>query len=251
MKVDYRTDIGAVRASNQDACDCGLFSPESAWVVVCDGMGGAAGGDTASSLALASIREDMTSGFREELDEAGVNSLILSALAKANETVYCRALAQPELRGMGTTAVVMIARPGRLHVAHIGDSRAYLWQASTGAVRQLTVDHSYVQDLVNVGQITPEEARVHPHRNIITRVLGGHETVVPDLTVVEFGPGDLALACSDGLSNYTTPQQLAGFIRQAGSNTRALVDSLVDHAVTSGGADNITAAVLVNDCPED
>lgn len=251
MRVDFRTDVGIVRESNQDSCDCGLFDPESAWVLVCDGMGGAAGGDTASSLALETLREQLLKGYREGMGEGNIKSLILNAVTRANDTVYQRSLEQPELRGMGTTAVVMVAAEGKLHVAHVGDSRAYLKRRDASQPEQITMDHSYVQDLVNYGQITPEEARNHPHRNIITRVLGGHEEVTPDYQTVDFGPGDLALACSDGLSNYTGIPELAGFIEKAAGDTRALVDSLIDHAVASGGADNITAAVLMNDGPAD
>ena len=251
MRVDFRTDVGVVRESNQDSCDCGLFGPSSAWVLVCDGMGGAAGGDTASSLALETLREQLLTGFREGLGEGNLKSLILNAIARANDRVYQLSLQRPELRGMGTTAVVILAAGGKLHVAHVGDSRAYLKRKGDSPVEQITMDHSYVQDLVNLGQITPEEARQHPHRNIITRVLGGHEAVQPDYQTLDFSPGDLVLACSDGLSNYTGPGELETFIQKAAGDTRVLVDSLIDHAVASGGADNITAAVLLHDGPED
>lgn len=247
MRVDYRTDIGAVRESNQDACECGLFSPDSAWAVVCDGMGGANGGNIASSVALEAIRDHLLAGYREEMSEPDLRNLILNAVSRANEKVFDTAQERESLRGMGTTAVVMVASRGFLRVAHVGDSRAYLKRHSCGCVTQITVDHSYVQDLVNFGQITQEEARVHPKRNIITRALGVHDTVQADYAEYDFAPGDMALACSDGLSNYAGEEELASFASQCGRDGKKLVDTLIDFAVSSGGADNVTVAVINND----
>ena len=166
MRVDFETDVGVVRSSNQDSCDCGLFSPNSAWAIVCDGMGGANGGNVASALAVETIREEVLSGFDENMSKQNLKNLMVNAINRANEKVHETALAQPELHGMGTTVVLLIATKGTLHVAHIGDSRAYL--RHNGVLTQITMDHSYVQDLVNFGQITQEEARFHPQRNIIT-----------------------------------------------------------------------------------
>ena len=160
MKVDFETDVGAVRSSNQDACDGGLFSKDSAWAVVCDGMGGANGGNVASAMAVESIRRRLLEGFHQDITREGVRSLLLEAVTEANRVVYRRSQEEQELRGMGTTAVVLVASKGTLHVAHVGDSRAYL--KNSQGLSQITMDHSYVQDLVNFGQITKEEARVHP-----------------------------------------------------------------------------------------
>lgn len=244
MRVDFQTDIGAVRSSNQDCCDCGLFSPGSAWVVVCDGMGGANGGNVASSIAVETIRENLLAGFHENLSKPNVKNLMVNAISRANEAVYQTSLEQPELRGMGTTVVVLIATKGTLHVAHIGDSRAYL--RHQGVLAQITMDHSYVQDLINFGQITPEEARTHPQRNIITRVLGVHESVLCDYNAWDFSPGDLALACSDGLSNYMDECLLDAYMEKYGKEGHALPQELIQYAVKCGGSDNITAAVIYN-----
>ena len=170
MRVDFATDVGMVRQSNQDACGGGEFPQGGAWAAVCDGMGGANGGNVASAVALEHIESYLKKGFKEGLSEGSMKSLLLNALRTANDAVYRLSLERPELRGMGTTAVVMVAAGGLLHVVHVGDSRAYI--CNQCGLTQITEDHSYVQDLVNFGEITREQARRHPRRNIITRVLG-------------------------------------------------------------------------------
>lgn len=244
MRVDFETDVGAVRSSNQDSCDCGLFSPNSAWAIVCDGMGGANGGNVASAVAVETIRQQILSGFDENMSKPNLKNLMINAINRANDAVYQMSLEQPDLRGMGTTVVLMIATKGTLHVAHIGDSRAYLRHDEI--VNQITMDHSYVQDLVNFGQITPEEARVHPKRNIITRVLGVHELVSCDYAAWDFSPGDLAMACSDGLSNYVDEDLLENYMERFGQEGHGLPQELIQYAVKCGGSDNITVAVIHN-----
>lgn len=244
MKVDYSTDVGAVRESNQDSCECGLFSQDSAWVIVCDGMGGANGGNVASAVAAQEIKSFLTAGFDENMSRENIKSLLLNAVSRANDAVYSMSLEQEDLRGMGTTAVVLVATKGTLHVAHVGDSRAYL--KNQDGLEQITMDHSYVQDLVNIGQITPEEARVHPQRNIITRALGAHEVVRCDYSCFDFAPGDVTLACSDGLSNYVDEKLLAKYMEKYDKDGKALADNLIQYAVKSGGSDNITVAVMKN-----
>lgn len=244
MRVDFETDVGAVRSSNQDSCDCGLFSPNSAWVIVCDGMGGANGGNVASAIAVETIREQLLSGYDENLSKPNLKNLMINAINRANEEVHRVSLERPELHGMGTTVVLLVAAKGTLHVAHVGDSRAYL--RHRGVLTQITMDHSYVQDLVNFGQITQEEARVHPKRNIITRVLGVHEEVRCDYAAWDFSPGDLALACSDGLSNYMDEDLLDQYMEEYGDAGRTLPRELIQYAVQCGGSDNITAAVIFN-----
>ena len=126
MRVDFETDVGAVRSSNQDSCDCGLFSPNSAWVIVCDGMGGANGGNVASAIAVETIREQLLSGYDENLSKPNLKNLMINAINRANEEVHRVSLERPELHGMGTTVVLLVAAKGTLLVAHVGDSRAYL-----------------------------------------------------------------------------------------------------------------------------
>lgn len=244
MKVDFSTDIGVVRQSNQDSCECGLFSKDSAWVIVCDGMGGANGGNVASSVAVNKMREILTEGFDENMSSENIRCLMLNATSRANDEVYAMAQEKEGLRGMGTTVVLMIATKGLLHVVHAGDSRAYL--KNKDGLTQITVDHSYVQDLVNMGQITQEEARVHPQRNIITRVLGVHQELQCDYGAFDFSPGDSAIACSDGLSNYVDEQTLLEYMEKYSKDGKNLANQLIQYAVRSGGSDNITVAVVKN-----
>ena len=244
MRVDFATDTGPVRASNQDACRCGIYPGGGAWAVVCDGMGGANGGNVASSIAVEQIEEFLRSKFSQTMSQGSVKSMIINAIRRANLAIYDTAAKQPELQGMGTTAVVMVAVGGRLHVAHVGDSRAYL--KGQNGIRQLTMDHSYVQDLVNFGQITKEQAKNHPRRNIITRVLGVHDSVNADYAVWDFDDGDIALACTDGLTNYMDEDLLEEYINKHGHNSEALVKELIQYTVDCGGSDNITAAVIDN-----
>lgn len=244
MRVDFATDTGAVRSMNQDACKCGLFPGGGAWAVVCDGMGGANGGNIASSIAVDRIQELLEKKYTGSMSQGNVKSLIINAIHRANTAIYETASRQKELQGMGTTAVVMLAQEKFLHVAHVGDSRAYLH--TKNGIRQLTMDHSYVQDLVNFGQITKEQARTHPRRNIITRVLGVHDSVNVDYAVWDFAKGDMALACTDGLTNYMDEDLLEEHIHRHGHDGEELVQSLVRFAVDNGGSDNITIAVVNN-----
>ena len=208
MKADCSTDIGPVRASNQDTCECGLFSPNSAWGIVCDGMGGANGGNVASAVAVEKIREIIISEFNENMSKENLRAMMLNAVNRANDAVHQLSLEKEELFGMGTTDV---------------------------------------QDLVNLGQITQMEARVHPKRNIITKVLGVHEEVQGDYCQVDFSPGDIAIACSDGLSNYMEDDLIAEYIDRYRSNGSLLAKQLIQYAAGNGGADNITVAVIRND----
>lgn len=244
MRVDFATDTGPVRSSNQDACRCGLFSRDSAWAVVCDGMGGANGGNIASNIAVEQIENHLTSQYSENMSPGSVKGMLINAIYRANTAIYETAKEKAELRGMGTTAVIMLAAKGRLHVAHVGDSRAYL--KNSGGLTQLTMDHSYVQDLVNFGQITKEQARTHPRRNIITRVLGVHDVVSADYSMWDFHSGDMALACTDGLTGYMEDSMLEEYMEKHGRNGEELTDLLIRYAVDCGGADNITVAVVNN-----
>lgn len=244
MRVDFATDTGPVRSSNQDACRCGLFSENSAWAIVCDGMGGANGGNVASGIAVEQIEELLKSNYSENMSQGSIKSMIINAIYRANSAIYETAKEKVELRGMGTTAVVMLAAHGQLHVAHVGDSRAYL--KNSGGLTQLTMDHSYVQDLVNFGQITKEQARTHPRRNIITRVLGVHDEVSADYSMWDFHTGDMALACTDGLTGYMDDNMLEEYMEKHGQDGEVLTGRLIQYAVECGGSDNITIAVVNN-----
>lgn len=240
MYAVSKTDIGQVRSSNQDMCQSGSFPDGSVWTVVCDGMGGVNGGNVASKLALEAITAVLQNEYTPQAED--LRALMTHAVESANRAVLAYAEAEPELAGMGTTAVVAVARNGTLHVVHAGDSRCYLKTAL--GIKQVTTDHSYVQQLVESGTITEDEARVHPQRNLITRVVGVREEIECDYGSYSFEPGDLALSCSDGLSNYLERDTLLFFI--SNFQGEQLVDELIGYANEKGGSDNITAAVIEN-----
>ena len=240
MNVYSKTDIGLMRSSNQDYCKTGELSDGCVWAVVCDGMGGANGGSTASRIAAETIAEQLKELYNIEKYRNDMEKLIKTAVAIANRRVYDMALNVYSLSGMGTTVVVAVVKEGRVHIVHAGDSRAYLYE--NGSLQQITKDHSMVQELVDIGQITQEEARNHPNKNIITRALGTRENLKTDYNDVKFDKDSVLLICTDGLSNYLTDEDIAEFINK--SRGDELVSRLVEQAKMMGGSDNITVAVI-------
>lgn len=243
MRVFSKTDIGLVRHTNQDACRTGLFPGGCAWAVVCDGMGGVNGGNIASEIAVESISQQLISSFREGMPHSAVRNLILSAIMNANLEVHDKAMEDSQLSGMGTTVVTAVVCGGVAHVAHAGDSRAYL--ISKGEIRQITTDHSMVQEMVAKGDLTEQQARRHPQKNIITRALGVEESIQTDYCEHPFALGDLLLLCTDGLTNYIDAETIAALAKQVESQELAL--RLIEMAKEEGGGDNITVAVVENE----
>ena len=242
MYAVCKTDTGRMRPANQDTCRCGVFSDGAAWTVVCDGMGGVRGGNIASQLACDAIAEKLEAEYTPGMEGEAIRQMLCGAIAVGNERVLQRAEEDPSLHGMGTTVVAAVACGSVLHVVHVGDSRCYLKTAL--GVKQVTTDHSYVQQLVESGAITAEEARVHPQRNLITRVVGVHEDVECDYGCYNFEPGDMALSCSDGLSNYLERDTLAFFA--SNYEGEKLAEELICFANNKGGSDNITVALIDN-----
>ena len=240
MNVYSKTDIGLMRSSNQDYCKTGGLSDGSVWAVVCDGMGGANGGSTASRIAAETIAEQLKELYNIEKYHDDMEKLIKTAIAIANQRVYDMSLKVYSLSGMGTTVVAAVVKEEVVHIVHAGDSRAYLYE--NGSLTQITKDHSMVQELVDIGQITPEEARNHPNKNIITRALGTRENLKTDYNGVKFDKDSVLLICTDGLSNYLTDEDIAEFINK--SRGDELVGRLVEQAKMMGGSDNITVAVI-------
>lgn len=243
MRIECETNIGSVRLTNQDSCDCGIFSEKSVWGIVCDGMGGANAGNVASQMAVDKIKAFILSNYYEGMSPEDINAMLVNAINRANSTVYETSHENEDFLGMGTTAVVMIAEAERIHVAHVGDSRAYLMNQD--GLRRLTKDHSFVQNLIDFGQITESEARNHPKRNVITRAVGVHETVEADYTMADLHPGDTVVACTDGLTGYMTDDILKEYVSQYCGKT--LIEKLIRYANDAGGADNITVVVVSND----
>ena len=242
------TDIGRKRALNEDCY--GIFD-ELGLFVVADGMGGHAAGEVASRAAVDALREfiaatkepgEATWPFQLDSELPRAANRLLSGIKLANQAINKASQENLEKKGMGTTIVAAITEGDELFLAHVGDSRAYLF--SNGMIRRITSDHSYVEEMVLAGHITQEQARVHPMRNIITRALGTKPDVSVDLSRHRPGPGDIYLLCSDGLSGMLTDGEIARIINDHSTDLSACIDELIKGANAKGGDDNITAILL-------
>jgi protein phosphatase len=226
-----RTDVGRLREHNEDSVwpiDDGT-SDEAIAVAVADGMGGHAGGEVASSIALETA---MTVG--------GDPTMRVQA---ANVAVVDAARLRPRLAGMGTTLTLAVLDPdGDLDIGHVGDSRAYLLRGDE--LTQLTKDHSYVAELMAAGKLTPEEAETHPYRSVVTRAVGLDSSVEIDNYGLILKPGDRILLCSDGLTTMVTDSGLSEILGVEGSSPATAADALVIAANDAGGVDNITVVVV-------
>ena len=241
MNVWGMTDIGLVRRENQDAYAV-RCSDESGFTicVVCDGMGGPGGGKQASELAVDAFLATCLANLRQDMDLEQVQEVAEFAVAAANTAVYERSVRDKQ-RGMGTTLVSAIAREGQVLVNNVGDSRAYL--IHEGAIIRLTKDHSLVEHLVDQGDITEEEARCHPHRNLITRALGPDPEALSDSYEADLEPGDWLLLCTDGLIGTVTDQEMAQELT-ADADDNERLGRLLELAKRQGAPDNVTAVLL-------
>lgn len=240
MRIVAKTDKGIVRDSNQDAYAVGEFSDEVVWSVVCDGMGGAAGGNIASALAVKVISDKINASYRDNMKDASIKNMLDSALTAANIEVYDFSVVKPELQGMGTTVVCAIVRDNQAYIAHAGDSRAYV--VNRDEITQITTDHSMVQDLLSKGKITSEEAENHPNKNIITRAVGVDKSIKIDFAQVDLNDNDVLLLCTDGLSNYVSNDEILEIMSDG--KHYAYADRLVNKANNNGGGDNITVVII-------
>jgi PPM family protein phosphatase len=232
LKWGASSDVGMVRQQNEDS-----FLAEETLFVVADGMGGHNAGEVASALAVTTLK----AGARLGIDDAEV---FRELVQQANSAIYTASLDDSTQSGMGTTVTALSIVEGeepRVLVANVGDSRAYLWRS--GALSRLSVDHSYVQELVNEGIITPEAARVHPRRNIVTRALGIDRSVNVDVFSHLVRTGDRIVLCSDGLVDEVADTEIAKILGQH-SDPQETAEALVMVANTNGGRDNTTVIVV-------
>ena len=233
------TDKGAVRTQNQDGYYLDVPSEHLAVGVVCDGMGGAKAGNVASLVAVETFVDALKEmGSQEESRPAAV---LAQAAETANSAVFHRAGAAPDCRGMGTTTVAALVVERMAYLLNIGDSRAY--HVNDQGIARLTRDHSVVEDMVARGDITPEEARNHPRKNLITRALGSEEHIRADLYEKELQPGDFLLLCSDGLSNIVTDQELLYEVIHGGEPADCC-QRLLNITMSRGAPDNVTAVLI-------
>ena len=239
MKIAAKSDIGKVRESNQDAYSTGELADGVAWAVVCDGMGGAAGGNVAAETAVKIISEQITSAYRPSMHSKSIKNLLVSAINAANISVYDIAQSNVKLAGMGTTVVCVLVTDGVAYIAHAGDSRAYLLNAD---IEQLTRDHSVIQEMMDAGRLTPENAKVHPSRNIITRALGVLPEIRVDFYEQPLGSADTLLLCTDGLTNFVENDEILNLAKTCGDKNFA--ELLVEKALENGGGDNVTVVTI-------
>lgn len=230
--------IGNVRTAQEDSHDIAILTPNGDVFVVCDGMGGHVGGKQASSIAVKSIIEHLK---KEKYDQP--MQALNDALQFANMQILGYAKDHPELRGMGTTACIVLLQNTEAYIAHVGDSRIYLYMGKEQQLHRVTKDHSYVQTLVDAGQITDEEAEHHPNKNRILKALGIKPELVPTCNVLRPKNGDCFLICSDGLNGMITDSTIEGVLKQ----NIPLADKgerLIQLALEAGGQDNITVELI-------
>lgn len=237
------TDVGRKRSHNEDSIGS---DREIGLAVLADGMGGYQAGEVASAIAVDTVLSELRDGLRkvnpgEIDDETGYSAeslLIKAAIEKANETIFQTAQDKPECHGMGTTIVTVAFYENRLTVAHVGDSRLY--RLRDGDFEQVTQDHSLLQELIDKGFYTPEEARKSLNKNLVTRAMGIEMNVTPDIQEEFVKPGDIYLLCSDGLTDLVEDQEIAVILRSCTDNLEEAGRQLVQKANDYGGKDNIS-----------
>jgi protein phosphatase len=247
VKAYGLSDVGKQRQHNEDTF---LVADDAKLFLVADGMGGHAAGEIASRIAVDSISEFIVHTKEDDgtwphaYDEhyTRTTNRLMAALRMANTRVLEAMRKDAKLRGMGTTVVAAMSEGGKMSVAHVGDSRAYLIRA--GAISRLTNDHSWVYEQVQAGMLTEAEAEKHPLRNVITRALGGALSVTPDASEVESRPGDVYLLCSDGLTGMVPEEEILRIVTENAADLEQACRVLIDVANERGGLDNVTAILV-------
>ena len=241
------TDVGRKRSHNEDTV---ASDPELGIAILCDGMGGYKAGEVASQLAVQMIMDELRTGLREartgNTDEASGFSpesmLLKESIERANEAIFRTAQSQPQCQGMGTTLVSAAFYDDRMAVAHVGDSRLY--RIRGGQLEQLTSDHSLLQELVDKGFYTPEEAKQSLNKNLVTRAVGIELKVIPDVQEELVLPGDIYLLCSDGLSDLVADDEIHLTLDKYSANLDEAAKALVQLANDHGGKDNISVILV-------
>ena len=242
MKTTGKTDKGRKRSDNQDGMIFRTVGNTCGYAIVCDGMGGQNGGEIASRVALHQLEKYYNNICGDDPTGKPLQALMKTAVEKANRSVYAESLKHEELKGMGTTVVAALCVDRKLYVIHVGDSRAYVYHAD-GSLKRLTKDHSYVQEMIDRGEITQKQARTNPYKHLITRALGVQDGVQPDLNTFSLHPGDRVLLCSDGLYNMISLTEMKKILA-AEPDDEKVCERMVALANENGGADNITVVIM-------
>lgn len=248
MRTASATDIGRIRLLNEDSHFIQNQINAFSVAVVADGMGGHRAGDMASQSAIEAIAPHL-SNIPEGSSIEECKMIIREAVYQANQNVYDLSIANPDLHGMGTTVVIVVATSKWFIVAHVGDSRVYLWESNVNRIHQLTSDHSVVGELMKKGQLTAEDAATHPHRNVLTRAVGTDLHVEMEIGNWMWNADDVLLLCSDGLSNMINEQKIRSIVSHS-EPLKQRAKALIDAALKAGGEDNITVALISNEQDE-
>lgn len=240
MEIFSKSHVGLVREENQDNFKSGVVSKKIAWAVVCDGMGGANGGNVASSIAVDYISSKIEELTADDFKNEEIKENLIQILEEANIKIFQEASKNIELTGMGTTCEFILIKKNTLHLVHIGDSRTYI--INKDKINQITEDHSVVNEMLKRGDITLEEAKVHPNRNFITRALGIKPRVNVDYIETSFKGNDILLMCTDGLSNYVSEEEIVSILKEKKGNE--ITQELINKALEAGGRDNVTVTVI-------
>jgi len=236
------TDNGKVRQNNQDVFKILTDEErETAIVIVCDGMGGANAGNIASELAADVFSNHVNTSIKTDTTLDDIAEIVADAAVAANTAVFDKSLYDEECAGMGTTLTALVSSKAGEVVANIGDSRAY--HITPNGITQITKDHSVVEEMIERGEITREEAQRHPSKNLITRAVGANMYEMTDIFTQEIDVGDMVLLCSDGLSNLLTENELCEELQNC-SSIREACDNLVEKALSRGAPDNVTAVIF-------
>lgn len=236
------TDSGCIRAQNQDTYQIEQLDSNTLLGVVCDGMGGAKSGNVASSLAAEVFAQEIRRSWKFGMDQQQIDQMMGNAVKLANFTVFDQAQQFEEFYGMGTTLVAALVHGRHVTIVHVGDSRAY--GLNVDGIHRLTKDHSLVQMMLERGELTLEQARNYPGKNLITRAIGTEPTVESDLTHWNMERGDSLLLCSDGLSNMMDEQEIL-FEVVHGVNKQYCCQRLLDIAKNRGAPDNVTSVLIL------
>ncbi|MDD6214939.1 MAG: Stp1/IreP family PP2C-type Ser/Thr phosphatase [Firmicutes bacterium] len=239
MRIGSASDIGRVRKINEDS----FFSYLNENLIggmVADGMGGQNAGEVASKMTTLIVKDQIISKFNPNMDYVELGEMIRRAFILANSEIYEYAKHHSDTYGMGTTASMAFIYKGKLIVAHVGDSRVYTINEEN--IRQITTDHSLVQELVRRGTISSDDAKTHPQKNLITRAIGSEASIKVDVSITDYNHETVCI-CSDGLTNMLSDEQIKNII-ESSDNLQACVDELIAFANKKGGADNITCVAF-------
>ena len=237
MLAHVISDIGLVRETNEDSYVC---DPPHLFIVA-DGMGGHVAGEIASKLAVTTVN----SYIQEHVGKDNFEVLLKQAITQANTSIYQMALSKEDFTGMGTTVTALYVDGETMYWGHVGDSRIYLMR--NGRLNQITDDHSLVWELVQSGNITRDEAHVHPKRNMLTRAVGTSCLITVDTGFVQWQQGDIVLMCTDGLTNMVSEEEICMLLQRKDCDIVSMLNQLVIQSKDAGGFDNITVVLLKNE----